>query len=99
EFRMKNLKDARLRAVLAAAGDAFGWGKRKPAADHGFGIAVGLDKGGYVSTCAEVAIDRGTGGVKVVRVVTAFECGAIINPDQLKNQVEGSMMMGLGGAM
>jgi isoquinoline 1-oxidoreductase len=46
-----------------------------------------------------VAIDRSSGAVKVVRIVTAFECGAIINPDQLKNQVEGSMMMGLGGAL
>src|SRR5207237_4435282 len=36
---------------------------------------------------------------KVVRVVTAFECGAILNPDHLKNQIEGGMMMGIGGAM
>ena len=39
------------------------------------------------------------GKVKVSRVVTAFECGAILNPDHLKNQIEGAMMMGLGGAM
>src|SRR6266403_1382504 len=87
DFRMKNLKDARFRAVLQAAATVFGWGDRNPPAGHGFGIAGGSEKGGYAATCAEVAIDRPTGAVKVTRIVTAFECGAIINPDQLKNQV------------
>jgi nicotinate dehydrogenase subunit B len=97
EFRMKNLKDSRFRAVLQAAATVFGWGERKAGADHGYGIAGGSEKGGYVATCAEVSI--GAGALRVVRIVTAFECGAIINPDQLKNQIEGSMMMGLGGAL
>ena len=57
EFRLKNLKDERLRAVLEAAAEKFGWGKNKPAAGHGFGIAGGFEKGGYVATCAEVAVD------------------------------------------
>jgi nicotinate dehydrogenase subunit B len=52
-----------------------------------------------VANCAEVAADRSTGKVKVVRVVTAFECGAIVNPDGLKNQVEGAVIQGLGGAL
>jgi isoquinoline 1-oxidoreductase len=46
-----------------------------------------------------VAVDRPGGQVKVVRVVIAFECGAIVNPDHLKNQVEGAVVMGLGGAL
>jgi nicotinate dehydrogenase subunit B len=99
EFRLKNLKDARLRAVLEAAAKQFGWGKEKPAADHGFGIAGGSEKASYVASCAEVAVDRATGKVRVVRVVTAFECGTVINPEHLKNQVEGCVVMGLGGAM
>jgi nicotinate dehydrogenase subunit B len=97
EFRLKNLKDARLRAVLQAAAESFGWGKSRPSPERGFGIAGGTEKGGYVSTCAEVAIVNGS--VKVIRVVTVFECGAILNPDHLKNQIEGAMMMGIGGAM
>jgi isoquinoline 1-oxidoreductase len=40
-----------------------------------------------------------SGKVQVVRLVTAFECGAILNPDHLKNQVEGAAIMGLGGAL
>ncbi len=99
EFRLKNLKDERLRAVLEAAAKAFGWGKSKPAANHGFGIAGGFEKAGYVANCAEVAVDRASGKVKIVRVVTAFECGAIVNPDGLKNQVEGSVIQGIGGAL
>ncbi|HEV2948106.1 MAG TPA: molybdopterin cofactor-binding domain-containing protein [Gemmataceae bacterium] len=99
EFRLKNLKDARLRAMLEAAATQFGWGKNKPDAHHGFGVAGGSEKGSYVASCAEVSVDPSMGKVKVERVVTAFECGAIVNPDGLKNQVEGAVVMGLGGAL
>ncbi len=99
EFRYKNLADPRLRAVFGAAAGAFGWGKTKPSPGRGFGIAGGFDKGGYVATCAEVSVDRRSGRVNVVRVVEAFECGTIINPDHLKNQVEGAIIQGLGGAL
>jgi CO/xanthine dehydrogenase Mo-binding subunit len=98
EFRLKNLQDPRLRAVLEAAAKTFGWGG-KPKAGSGFGIAGGSEKGSYVATCAEVAVDRSTGRVKVVRTTTAFECGAVVNPDHLKNQVEGAVVQGLGGAL
>jgi isoquinoline 1-oxidoreductase len=98
EFRLKNLKDPRLRAVLEAAARTFGWGK-KSGADLGIGIAAGLDKGGYIATCAQVSVDRSSGRVQVQRAVSAFECGAVINPDHLKNQVEGALVMGLGGAL
>ncbi len=99
EFRFKNLRDARLRAVLEATAKAFGWGKAKAAADHGFGIAGGLEKGSYLATCAESVVDRASGNVKVLRVVAAFECGAVVNPEHLKNQIEGAIVMGLGGAL
>ena len=98
-FRLKNLSDERLRAVLQAAAKQFGWGKARAAAGHGFGLAVGTEKGGYVGCCAEVSVNRKTGVVRVVRVVTAFECGAILNPDHLRSQVEGCAMMALGGAL
>jgi nicotinate dehydrogenase subunit B len=98
EFRLKNLKDERLRAVLNAAAKKFGWGSQPPEG-HGFGIAVGTEKGSCLATCAEVAVDRSTGQIKVVRAVSAFECGAVLNPDHLKNQIEGAMIMGIGGAL
>jgi isoquinoline 1-oxidoreductase len=98
-FRLKNLKDDRLRAVLEAAAKAFGWGREKAGGGRGFGIAAGTEKGAYVAACAAVSTDQASGNVKVERVVVAFECGAIVNPDQLKNQIEGATVMGLGGAL
>lgn len=98
-FRLQNLHDQRLRAVLEAAAAAFGWGARQPPAGHGYGIAGGTEKGSYVATCAEVAADPAGGQLRVVRVVQAFECGAIVNPNGLRNQVEGAIVQGLGGAL
>ena len=99
EFRLKNLKDARLKAVLEAAAERFGWEKRKSESNRGIGIAGGVEKGGYMATCAEVQVDPKSSEVKITRVVAAFECGAIINPDGLMNQIEGSIIMGMGGAL
>jgi isoquinoline 1-oxidoreductase len=98
-FRVKNLKDERLRAVFEAAAKQFGWGQAQAGGGRGFGIAGGTEKGSYAASCAEVRADRASGRVKVVRVVTAFECGAVVNPEHLKNQVEGAVIMGLGGAL
>ncbi len=99
EFRLKNLREERLRAVFQAAAERFGWGKSKAGTDRGVGIAGGTEKNSFAATCAEVAIDRAQGQVKVLRLVTAFDCGAIVNPDHLSNQVEGMQMMALGGAL
>jgi CO/xanthine dehydrogenase Mo-binding subunit len=99
EFRRRNLSDPRLRAVFDAAAKSFGWPRKKSSPGQGFGLAGGTEKGGYVATCAEVAVDRASGEVRVARVVTAFECGAIVNPDGLRNQVSGANVMGLGGAL
>jgi CO/xanthine dehydrogenase Mo-binding subunit len=97
-LRLLNLRDERLRAVLEAAAEAFGWGER-PQPGHGFGIAGGAEKGSYVATCAEAALEPATGKVRVVRIVQAFECGAIVNPNGLRNQVEGAIVQGLGAAL
>ena len=99
EFRLKNLSDTRLRAVFEAATKSFGWPGKKAQPGQGFGLACGFEKGSYVATCAEVAVDRASGSVRVARVVEAFECGAIVNPDGLRNQVEGAIIQGLGGAL
>jgi nicotinate dehydrogenase subunit B len=98
EFRLKNLKDERLRAVFEAAAKQFGWGKSK-ASGQGFGMGGGYEKLGNIATFAEVNVDRKSGDVKIERVVSAFECGAIVNPDNLRNQIEGSNVQGLGGAL
>ena len=92
EFRLKNTSDARLKAVLVAAAGKFGWAKGKP----GYGISCGFEKGGYVACCAEVSPANPR---HIVRLVEAFECGGVVNPDHLKMQIEGGMVQGLGGAL
>jgi isoquinoline 1-oxidoreductase len=99
EFRLKNLADPRLKAVFHAAADKFGWGRLKSTPERGFGIAGGVDKGGYVATCAEVMIDPATKRVRIRRVVQAWECGSVVNPDGLRNQLSGAIVQGIGGAL
>lgn len=98
DFRLKNLRNDRLVTVLKMAADKIGWGKQKLDKGHGLGIACATEKGGYISTAVEVFVDPSS-GIRVVRAVSAFECGAILNPDLLRNQVEGALIMGLGGAL
>ena len=98
-FRLKNLSDARLKAVFEAAADKFGWSKRKPQPGRGFGIAGGNEKAGYIALCAEVEVDKPSGVVHIRRIAAAFECGAVVNPDGLRNQVEGAIVQGIGGAL
>jgi isoquinoline 1-oxidoreductase len=97
EFRLKHLKEERLRAVLTAVAERAGWSRRSSNGAKAVGIAAGTEKGGFVATAAEVS--RTPEGFTVERLVVAFECGAIVNPDGLKNQVEGAVIQGLGGAL
>ena len=100
ELRMRNLKHPRYRRVLEAATQKFGWqGRNGP--DHtggkGFGVALGHDVGSYVAQCVELSVSGRE--VQVERVVAAFDCGLALNPDGVRNQVEGSIMMGIGTAL
>ncbi|HEX5235806.1 MAG TPA: molybdopterin cofactor-binding domain-containing protein [Silvibacterium sp.] len=99
EFRMRNLTDPRLRAVFEAAAERFGWGRVKATAERGFGIAGGVEKGGYVATCAEVEVDPKSKTIKLRRIVEAWESGAIVNPNGLRNQIMGAVVQAIGGAM
>jgi nicotinate dehydrogenase subunit B len=103
EFRLLNIKDQRLRDVLQTTANKFGWHKAKPDSGHGFGIACGFEKNGYIATCAEVKVRKSENGenasVEIVRIVEAFDCGAVVNPLQLKNQIEGAIVQAIGGAM
>ena len=98
EFRLENLKDERLRAVFEQGGKQFGWSKARPT-NHGFGVGGGFEKRGYVATFVEVSLKPETGEIKIERVLTAFDCGAVVNPDGLRNQIVGANIMGLGGAL
>jgi nicotinate dehydrogenase subunit B len=97
DLRLAHLEDERLAAVLRAAADRIGWGT-DPGRRAGLGIACGVDKGARVATAVEVRVDDDR-RLEVRRIVSAFECGTIVNPNGLANQVEGATVMGLGAAL
>ena len=99
DFRLAHLENARLRAVLETAAARFNWKERaaKKTPKSGVGLACGTEKGSYVAACVEVGIDQGK--IIVRRVCQVFECGAILNPDNLLSQVQGAVLMGLGPAL
>jgi len=113
DFRMRHLQDDRLAAVLSRAAAEIGWDHAGRAttstgpagetdADSGWrtgsGIALGREKGGRVATAATVRV--GTDGeLEIIRLVTVADCGAVVYPDGLANQIEGAMVMGLGPAL
>lgn len=101
EFRLAHLENGRLRDVLEAAAKRFNWRERikQKRPDMGVGLACGTEKGSYVAACAEIAFDRTQNKINVRHVCEVFECGAIINPDNLRAQVEGCIIMGLGPAL
>jgi isoquinoline 1-oxidoreductase len=99
QFRIAHLDKPRLIDVIQAGGEAFEWGKEKKQPDIGHGMACGTVKGGFVATFVEVEVEDISRKLNVRRVVTAFECGVIINPRHLKSQVIGCVLQGLGGAL
>jgi isoquinoline 1-oxidoreductase len=99
EFRLAHLKDARMRRVLEAAAQKFGWKPTRAPSGKGCGVACGIRSGAYVATMAEVEVDRSTGKVQVKRIAHAQDMGLVINPEGARQQVEGSLIMGLGYAL
>lgn len=99
EFRLKNLKDKKMRRVLKAAAKQFKWTPSKAPSGRGVGIACGVDAGSYVALMAEVEVNEKEGTVQARRVVCAQDMGLVINPEGATMQVEGCITMGLGYAL
>jgi len=99
EFRLKNLKDPRMRRVLQKAAEKFGWSPAPAPSARGFGLAAGIDAGTYVAHMAEIEVDRATDRAKVRRVVCAQDMGLCVNPAGAEIQMEGCITMGLGYAL
>jgi nicotinate dehydrogenase subunit B len=106
-FRLRHLDDPRAIAVIKTAAELTGWQPRlspAPAADRGAatpltgrGIAYAQYESAYayVAIVAEVAVVPTTGAVRVLRVCVAHDCGQIINPDGVANQIEGNVIHGI----
>lgn len=102
QFRLDHLSsDAygrRMAAVLNAAAERAGWGTAPPAG-RGRGIACCFYHGTFVAEIAEISLDESTGHIRLHRVVAAIDCGRAINPDLVRSQMEGSIMMGASAAL
>jgi isoquinoline 1-oxidoreductase subunit beta len=85
----------RLRNVVELVTEKAGWGKREVPKGHGLGLAVHRSFVSYVAAVIEAAIDE-KGNITVPRVDIAVDCGPIVNPDRIRSQFEGAVVMGLG---
>jgi nicotinate dehydrogenase subunit B len=101
EFRLRVLKDARGLELLHRLAALSRWEKRpSPARDSGGDIARGRGMSyvkyelirTYVGAVAEVEVNRGTGEIRVPRFFVVHDCGQVINPDGLRNQIEGNVI-------
>jgi isoquinoline 1-oxidoreductase len=101
EFRLAHLENPRLRAVLEKAAKEFGWAARRKQVtpERGVGLACGTEKNSVVAACVEARLDRAKGRIEVAEIGEAFECGPILNPANLLSQVQGCIVMALGGAL
>jgi len=91
-------KSPRAMAVLDLATKEAGWGKPLPRG-HGRGVALLYSGWGtYLAQVAEVEI-TGSGDVRVHRIVSAVDCGTIVNPDIVKAQIESGVVYGISAAL
>jgi CO/xanthine dehydrogenase Mo-binding subunit len=110
EYRLRHLRNQRVRGVLQAAAKAGNWERRsvrilssenKEADVIVRGVACVAYEGdnGFAALIADVSVNRLTGVVRPVKFTIAIDCGPISNPDGLRNQVEGGLLQGMSRAL
>ncbi len=94
EFRLRHLDDGRAKDVIREAAERFGWSDRRraPLRGNGFAFARYKNLAGYLAVACEVEVHRDTGTIRIVRVQAAVDGGEIVNPDGVRNQVEGGIV-------
>jgi nicotinate dehydrogenase subunit B len=95
EFRLRHLDNPRGRDVIKMVADRFGWSpsaKRKPGHGVGFSFAQYKNLMAYLAIAMEITVERETGAVRIGRVVAAIDTGQVVNPDGVRNQVEGGIL-------
>lgn len=99
-FRLRHLDDPRARDVVTQAAEHAGWGTPlPPGVGRGFAFAQYENEVAYVAMAAEVRVDEASGALRVLRVVVAHDCGLIVNPDGVRNQIEGCVIQGASRAL
>jgi len=95
DFRLIHLQDPRARAVIEAAADRFGWKRHASGSGRGFAFARYKNLGAYCALALEIAVDRDSGAIDVRRVSAAVDSGEAVNPDGIRNQIEGAIVQSL----
>ena len=101
-FRLRHLKDPRAREVVQLAADKFGWASWKPkhaGQGRGFGFARYKNLAAYCAVAMELTVDHETGRVQLDRVVASVDSGTPINPDGIRNQIEGAIIQSASWTM
>ncbi|SFD50299.1 xanthine dehydrogenase family protein molybdopterin-binding subunit [Roseivivax sediminis] len=86
----------RLRKVTETVAEAIGWGREMPSG-RGLGLAAHYSFVSHVAVATEVEVVDGQ--VRIPRVEIAIDCGAHVNPDRIRSQMEGAVIMGVGQAL
>jgi nicotinate dehydrogenase subunit B len=101
EYRLRQMSSPRNASVIRAAARAAEWGNAKTGDGRGRGFAYGRYKNsaGAMAVAVDVEVDRRNGTILVPRVLCAVEAGQVINPDGLRNQIEGGIIQSLSWTM
>ena len=101
EFRLRHLEDARAAEVIRAAARRFGWNEyeRTPGKGRGFAFARYKNLAAYCAIAMEVEVMRESGEIRVGRVAAAVDSGEAVNPDGIRNQIEGGVVQSLSWTM
>jgi CO/xanthine dehydrogenase Mo-binding subunit len=96
-YRLRFLKDERARDAIVKAADQFGWSKwrKTPGRGRGIGFAKYKNIAGYCAVALEVEVNRQNGRIRVLRAVASTDCGQMVNPDGISNQIEGGLIQSL----
>lgn len=97
EFRLRHLEDPRAREAVRVAADRFGWSsyQRQPGRGRGLGFARYKNLAAYCAVACEAEVDRESGRARMLRAVAAIDSGEAVNPDGIRNQVEGGIIQSL----
>lgn len=99
DFRLRHLKDERARAIVSLAAEKFGWAAGKHGEGRGFAFARYKNLGAYCAIALALRVEHETGQIRLGRVVAAVDSGQVVNPDGIRNQIEGAIVQAASWTM
>jgi CO/xanthine dehydrogenase Mo-binding subunit len=98
-FRLRHLQDERAKAVISLAADKFGWSASKRGEGRGFAFARYKNLGAYCAVALALRVEHETGQIRLGRVVAAVDSGQEVNPDGIRNQIQGAIIQAASWTM